>query len=70
VATIKIALLPDNTVMIAVTEGADFPEAKRKIEALVASLGVEGFSVKLDGAVEQHRHDEKKVEVAGRQTAR
>jgi hypothetical protein len=68
-ATVKVALMPDNSLLLSVTEGADYPGAKEKIEALVASLNVQGFSVKLDGEVEAHRHDGKLVTVAGHQHA-
>lgn len=69
-ATVKVAFLPDNSVLLSVTDGAEYPEAQAKIQALVDALNLDGFAVKIDGKIEAHRHDEKKVEVAGRQTAR
>lgn len=59
-AEMKLVILPDNTVKIAVPSGVTFEEASRLIKRVSADLGQEvGFV--LTGEPEQHRHDREQV---------
>lgn len=68
-ATIRVAFLPDNSVLLSVAEGMDYAQAESKIQEIVAELNLDGFEVKVEGKIEQHKHDGRTVEVSGRQHA-
>lgn len=55
-AQIELRFNPDGTLGIRIPSGVSFEVAKTKIEALVKELGAD-IPIKLDGQVEQHRHD-------------
>lgn len=44
-------------VEMGVVGGADFPEARERLEALARRLGVKGIRFTTEPQVEQHRHD-------------
>jgi hypothetical protein len=52
---LKVVLTPDRRVLVSALDGS-FPQARARIEALLAELGVDGVELVPETAVEQHRH--------------
>lgn len=53
----KIAISLNGEIRIITKEGS-FETGSDKIEKLIELLNLDGLNIKLDGAIEQHRHDE------------